>query len=151
MDCCPCLSVRGSAAYSFASQSEEAHRKGHSLLEIAETEMLSITSHHGPRTFAGVLLIMILCVADSYLTIDLVSRGAEELNPIMAYYLNQSPLLFFIVKYSITSTAIMMILVTGDSSRWGIKIRPAFLLVSFFIALALAVQWQLILIHTVAE
>ena len=102
MDCCPCLSVGGSAAYSFASQSEEAHRKGHSLLEIAETEMLSITSHHGPRTFAGVLLIMILCVADSYLTIDLVSRGAEELNPIMAYYLNQSPLLFFIVKYSIT-------------------------------------------------
>ena len=81
--------------------------------------MLSVTSHHGPGTFAAVLLIMILCVADSYLTIDLVSRGAEELNPIMAYSLNQSPLLFFIVKYSITCAVIMMILVTGDNPFWG--------------------------------
>ena len=61
-------------------------------------EEISFTSHHSPRTLAGVLLIVVLCVVDSYLTIDLVSRGGEELNPIMAFYLNRSPLLFFMVK-----------------------------------------------------
>jgi hypothetical protein len=110
--------------------------------------MISFTFHHGPRTFAAVLLIIVLCVADSYLTIDLVSRGAKELNPIMAYYLNQSPLLFFIVKYSITCTAIMMVLIIRNNYIWGIRIHAGFFLVAFFIVLALVVQWQLFLIHS---
>jgi len=137
------------AAYTPASQSKEDHRKRYSLLKIAE--MLSITSHHGPRTLAAVLLIIVLCLLDSYFTIDLVSRGAEELNPIMAYYLSQSPLLFFIVKYSITCTVIMLILISADNYFWGIRIRAGFFLVSFFIALALVVQWQLFLIHSVTD
>jgi hypothetical protein len=113
--------------------------------------MISFTFHHGPITFAGVLLIIVLCVADSYFTIDIVSRGGQELNPIMAYYLNRSPLLFFIVKYSITCTAIMMILSIKSNYIWGIRIRPEFFLVSFFIALALVVQWQLFLIRSATD
>ena len=114
-------------------------------------EMISLTFYHGHTTFAAALLIIFLCIADSYLTIDLVSRGGRELNPIMAYYLNRSPLLFFIVKYSITCTAIMMILSIKSNYIWGIRIRPEFFLVSFFIALALVVQWQLFLIHSATD
>jgi hypothetical protein len=113
--------------------------------------MISFTFNHGPRTFAAVLLIIVLCVTDSYLTIDLVSRGAEELNPIMAYYLNQSPLLFFIVKYSITCTVIMMVLIIRNNYIWRIRINAGFFLVAFFIVLALVVQWQLFLNHMATD
>jgi hypothetical protein len=53
--------------------------------------MISFTAHHGPKPFVAVLLSIVLCVADSYFTIDIVSRGGQELNAIMAYYLNQAP------------------------------------------------------------
>jgi hypothetical protein len=113
--------------------------------------MISFTFQHGPRTFAAVLLIIVLCVADSYLTIDLVSRGGEELNPIMAYYLNQSPLLFFLVKYSLTGAAIMIILSIKNNCILGTKIRAGFFLVFFFFALALATQWQLFLLYQIVD
>jgi len=113
--------------------------------------MISITRHYGQRTFAAVLLIIVLCVADSYFTIDIVSLGGQELNPIMAYYLNPSPLLFFVVKYLMTCTAIMMILSIKNNYICGIRIRAEVFLVFFFIALALVVQWQLFLIHSATD
>ena len=126
------------------------HERGFgSAFALRRVEMISFTFHHGPITFAAVLLIIVLSVADSFLTIDIVSRGGQELNPIMAYYLNQGPLLFFIVKYLITCTAIMMILSIKNNYICGIRIRAEVFLVSFFIVLALVVQWQLFLIHSV--
>jgi hypothetical protein len=39
-------------------------------------------------TLAAILLILSLSILDAIFTMDLVSHGAEELNPVMAYYLN---------------------------------------------------------------
>jgi hypothetical protein len=112
---------------------------------------ISFTFHHRPRTLAEVLVIIVLGVADSYLTIDLVSRGGEELNPIMAYYLNRSPLLFFMVKYWLTSAGIMIILSIKNNYIWGTKIRAGSFLAVFFFAFALVVQWQLWLLHQIID
>jgi hypothetical protein len=113
--------------------------------------MISFTFRHGPWTFAAALLIVVLCVVDAYLTIDLVGRGAEEFNPIMAYYLKQSPLLFFAVKYSMTCTGIMMIISMKNDYVFGKKIRVRFLLVFFLFALAIVTQWQLFLLCQMAN
>ena len=111
---------------------------------------LSFTLFHGPRVFAAVLFIIFLTIADAYLTLDLVSRGAEELNPIMAYYLERSPLTFFTVKYFLTCAAIIMILSIKEIYIFGNKIRGESLFAFFIFALASVVQWQLILLHYVA-
>ena len=128
------------------------HERGFgSGFNLRAAEMISFTLHHGPRTFGAVLLIIVLCVADSYFTIDIVSRGGQELNPIMAYYLDQSPLLFFIVKYLMTCIAITMILSVKNNYVFGIRIPTEFFLGFFFIALALVVQWQVFLIHGMVD
>ena len=128
------------------------HERGFgSGFNVRGAEMISFTLHHGPRTFGAVLLIIVLCVADSYFTIDIVSRGGQELNPIMAYYLDQSPLLFFIVKYLMTCIAITMILSVKNNYVFGIRIPTEFFLGFFFIALALVVQWQVFLIHGMVD
>jgi hypothetical protein len=113
--------------------------------------MTSYVLHHGPMTFAAVLLTIVLCVADSLFTIEIVSRGGQELNPIMAYYLNQSPLLFFIIKYSLTCVAIILMLSIKNHYIRGIRIRAEVLLWSFIIVLALVVQWQLFLIYIATD
>jgi hypothetical protein len=111
---------------------------------------LSITSFLGPKVFAAVLCIIFLTILDAYLTLVLVSCGAEELNPIMAYYLGRSPLVFFAVKYLVTCASIMMILSIGEIHIFGSKIRSEALFAFFIFALASVVQWQLILLHSLA-
>lgn len=111
---------------------------------------LSFTLLYGPRVVAAVLCIISLTIADAYLTLDLTSRGAEELNPIMAFYLERSALTFFTVKYLLTSAAIMMILSIREICILGRKIRGETFFAFFILALASVVQWQLILLHYIS-
>jgi hypothetical protein len=102
---------------------------------------------HGSKTFAAVMTIVLLSVLDAYLTLHLVNRGAEELNPIMAYYLEQGPLTFFAVKYLLTWAGLTVILGLKETRFFGSRIRSKSLLWLFMIALALVVQWELVMIH----
>ena len=111
---------------------------------------ISLTFFCGPRVLAAILCIISLTIVDAYLTLDLTSRGAEELNPIMAYYLERSALTFFTVKYLLTCAAIIMILSIKEIHILGGKIRGESLFAFFIFVLASVVQWQLILIHYVA-
>jgi len=111
---------------------------------------LSFTCSQAPRFFAAALFIVSLSIVDAYLTLELVDRGAEELNPIMAYYLAQSPLVFFAVKYLLTSAAIIMILTIKEISLFGSKISGEVLFAFFIFALASVVQCQLILLHYIS-
>ena len=43
---------------------------------------------------------------DAIFTLNAVSKGVEELNPLMAYLIEQSPILFFIVKIVLFGLAI---------------------------------------------
>jgi hypothetical protein len=79
-----------------------------------------------------------------------VSRGAEELNPIMSYYLEKGPLAFFMVKNLTTCTAIIMILSIQEITIFGWKLRGEILLACFILALAFVVRSQLSLLYDIA-
>jgi hypothetical protein len=102
---------------------------------------------HGSKTFAAAMIIILLTVLDSYFTLDLVSRGAEELNPIMAYYLERGPLTFFAVKYLLTWASLTVILTLKEGRFFGARIQRKSVLWLFIIALTLVVQWELVLLH----
>ena len=112
---------------------------------------LSFTHRHGPKVFAAALLVIFLTIADAFLTLDLVSRGASELNPIMAYYLNRGPLPFFTVKYLLTCASIVLILSVTKTHIFREKLRVKSLLVLFIVALASVVKWQLVLLHSISR
>ena len=61
-----------------------------------------VPDRFSPKTYAAIYLIIILSVLDAFFTVDLVSRGATELNPVMAYYLSHGPIVFFWTKYLLT-------------------------------------------------
>jgi hypothetical protein len=103
---------------------------------------------HSPKTFAAVLLIMMLSVIDAIFTLDLVHRGAVELNPVMAYYLDYSPLMFFWVKYILTWSAVLIILLTKNIYllKTGFQVKSLFIIIPA--PFLLVVHWELYLLFT---
>ena len=102
---------------------------------------------HGSKTLAAILLIVSLSILDAIFTLDLVSHGAVELNPVMAYYLNHGPLIFFGVKYFLTCASIVLILLIRDITKAKLQAKIPFVL--FMIPFALVVLWELYLIFFV--
>ncbi len=102
---------------------------------------------YGSKTLAAILLIISLTILDAIFTLDLVSHGAKELNPVMAYYLNHGALVFFGVKYFLTCASIVLILLIRDITK--AKLQAKILFVLFMISFALVVQWELYLIFFV--
>jgi hypothetical protein len=98
------------------------------------------------KILAAILLIIALSTLDAIFTLVLVSRGAEEVNPFMAYYLDRSPLLFFWVKYLMTCASIILILFSTNTYLFKTKIQAKTLFFLVPIPFVLVVQWQVRLI-----
>jgi hypothetical protein len=105
-----------------------------------------IAETHSPKTLALILLIVLLSVTDAYLTLDLISRGAVELNPIMAYYLNHGDLAFFGMKYLLTCASIIVVLIIKDLYLFRTRVQGKILFAFHFIVLISVVQWELYLV-----
>jgi hypothetical protein len=101
---------------------------------------------HSSKTFAAILFIVLLSIFDAIFTLDLVSQGAVELNPVMAYYLRQSPFLFFGVKYLLTCAAIVIILLNMNTYLFKTKVKAKTLFFLFAIFFVLVIQWEIYLI-----
>ncbi len=111
-----------------------------------EIQRASISESHSPKTLAIILLIILLSITDAYLTLDLISRGAVELNPIMAYYLDHSALAFFGMKYLLTCASIIVILSIKDLHLFRTRVQGKILFVFHLIVLASVVKWELYLL-----
>jgi hypothetical protein len=66
---------------------------------------------HEPSVLAVTLGIVLLCIADAYLTLGILQRGGEELNPFMLMLLQQDVMLFFSVKFILTTLCLMFTVV----------------------------------------
>ena len=102
---------------------------------------------HSSKTFATILLIIFLSILDAFFTIELISLGGKETNPIMCYYLRHGPLVFFAVKYLLTCASILLVLALKEG--YGAKFRvPVRTFLAFqIIALGIVVQWEVYLIY----
>jgi hypothetical protein len=100
---------------------------------------------HSHKTFLLILLIVSLSVLDAIFTLNLVGRGATELNPIMDYYLNQGPLVFFVTKYLLTFASVLLILLYQNAYLFRTRLKVKSLFLVFVISFALIVQWELYL------
>lgn len=101
---------------------------------------------YSSKTFATILGIILLSIIDAYFTLHLVSHGATELNPVMAYYLDRSPLAFFGIKYLLTCASIILILCAKNACLFRTKVQGKFLFIFYLISLGFVVQWELYLI-----
>jgi hypothetical protein len=100
---------------------------------------------HGPRLVGIILVMVILSVIDAFLTLELIHRGATEVNPVMAYYLSHGPLVFFLVKYFLTAASILLVLIYKNVHLFGTRFQVKMVLPVLLIPMALTVKWEIFL------
>ena len=83
---------------------------------------ITVLDRYTPTLFISIMIIVCLSLLDATLTLILLDQGAVEMNPIMRYYLTLGPGPFVIVKYGITVSALLIMVVVNTllSARYGI-------------------------------
>ena len=123
-------------------------RRGHFRRE-EDRKIYHKLDRHNPKTFATILTIIMLSVIDAIFTLELIHKGAAEVNPIMAYYLNLGPIAFFGAKYALTCASTLIIFLNQHAyilkNQVPIKILYLFLIIPYF----LVVQWEIYLLFSV--
>ena len=102
-----------------------------------------------PKLFLPIVAILFFSVSDALLTLFLIGHGAYETNPVMAYYLNLGPYIFFAVKYTLTSLGVVVLLTFRNLIFQTIKISASALLYLIAAAFIAVVGWEAYLILNV--
>jgi hypothetical protein len=119
--------------------------KRQKLRRSEDSEQITVFDYYQPRLLIIILIVLSLSLLDAALTLMLLEKGAVELNPVMQYYITLGPVIFVMVKYSITALALLIILVLHAiiSARY----RIGSLMLPFCgLAFGAVVVWELFLL-----
>jgi hypothetical protein len=107
---------------------------------------LLLLDHYSSSLFAVIVLILVFSLADAFLTLWLVDRGASEINPVMNYFLSHGPGVFIGVKYLFTSISVVILAVCSHIflRRVGIYIRS--IITSILMLFSSVIAWEVYLL-----
>ena len=115
------------------------------LRRADDRRKLALLDHYSPKIFAIIVAILLLSLVDAVLTLVLISHGAVELNPVMAYFLSKGDSTFLIVKYLLTSISVTIVALINYVFIRIFRSHVRDLLVYFAGCFALVVAWELFL------
>ena len=101
------------------------------------------TDYHHPWLFFLATGIMMLSCFDAFLTLQLLDRGAIEINPVMAAVIGQSTLMFAVTKMLLTSIGILA-LVFLARAKFMRRFRTGLILTFFFSSYAILVCYEFV-------
>ncbi len=78
-----------------------------------------MTDWFHPQWLAVGILILLLCSADALLTLTLIARGAEEINPFMALLVHGSGHAFAAWKVGLTASSVVLLIVLARLRIFG--------------------------------
>jgi hypothetical protein len=108
-------------------------------------EQLVLTDWHEPYLLVLALTILLLNVADAFLTLTLLTVGAREANPVIAFVLDTYPKLFALTKMGLTGAGVL-VLVAVARARVFNMVRVGSLLHAVLAGYAalIAYEWWLL-------
>lgn len=80
---------------------------------------LTAVDWHHPWWLAIATLILALCASDAVLTVVLISRGAYEVNPLLAPLIGDSGVLFAAVKIGLTGIGVVLLTLLSRGRAFG--------------------------------
>lgn len=101
---------------------------------------------YSPKLFVAIVLVLMLSVVDALLTLWLVSEGAQELNPVMAYFLNFGSDIFLLSKYLITAASVVIVVLLNYITFQRVRFPMGELLRYFAACFAAVVIWETVLL-----
>ena len=108
-------------------------------------EATPLVDWHEPHLLFLALAILLLSVLDAFLTLTLMTRGAHEVNPILAWLLDTHPGLFAVVKMTLTGTGVLVLVAVARTKVFRI-IRVATIMHGFVVAYVCLIlyEWSLL-------
>jgi Domain of unknown function (DUF5658) len=97
----------------------------------AEREGPFFTDRFDALTLAFIVAVLVLCIVDGVLTIELLDVNNEEANPVMRFLLDRGHLPFLVGKYAITAAGLPFLVVYKNWPFFGTRFRAGFLLPVF--------------------
>jgi len=74
-----------------------------------EGEGDNLVDWHEPHLLFLALTIVLLSVTDAFFTLTLLTNGAEEVNPVLAYVLRHFPKSFAVLKITLTGGGVLVL------------------------------------------
>ncbi len=110
----------------------------------ADEQHLPIDWHEPYLLFLSVM-ILLLSVADAFLTLTLIMGGAQEANPLLAFILRDHPDLFAVIKMTLTGAGVLVLVAVARSRLFRIM-RVGVVLQGIFVAYValIAYEWWLL-------
>jgi hypothetical protein len=102
---------------------------------------------HEPYLLALSVTILLLSVADAFLTLTLIMGGATEANPLLAFVLRDHPHLFAIVKMTLTGLGVLVLVALARTRVFRIM-RAGVVLQGVFVAYVALIGYEWWLLHT---
>jgi len=106
-------------------------------------DMPIFTDYHHPWLFFLATGIMVLSCFDAFLTLQLLDRGAIEINPVMAAVINQGTLTFAVTKMLLTSIGILALVFLARATFMR-RFRTGLILTFFFSTYAILVCYEFV-------
>ena len=91
--------------------------------------------------------VLVLCLIDGLLTIELLDLNSEEINPVMRLLLRRGHFPFLMGKYVLTAAGLPFLVVYKNWPLFGTRLRAGFLLPVFFALYVGLLTYQLILLQ----
>jgi len=113
----------------------------------ADEQHLPIDWHEPYLLFLS-LTILLLSVADAFLTLTLIMGGATEANPLLAFILREHPELFAVIKMGLTGTGVL-VLVAAARSRLFRIMRVGTVLQGLFVGYVALIAYEWWLLRTI--
>ena len=104
---------------------------------------LIILDTHGHWVFVLTVIILVLSIIDGLLTLNLVSRGAQEVNPLMSFLIHINPYIYFFVKCFLTIVAVIILILLRNYRSKIFRMRVANLLPLIAVFFVLVIFYQL--------
>jgi hypothetical protein len=110
----------------------------------------AIFDRYNQKLFLAITTILVLSILDAVLTLIVIQRGATELNPVMAYFLEFGIPTFIVAKYLLTSIGVFILLIFKNVFLTKIKIYTHSLFACVIFVFMVVIAWELFLIYGVS-
>jgi hypothetical protein len=104
-----------------------------------------LVDFHDRRLLVPAIALLLLSIADAFLTVTLMTEGAEEANPLLSFVLNEHPRMFAAVKMALTGIGAVFLVALARARVFKLVRVSLFLyaLVGAYVALVAYEAWLL--------
>ncbi len=96
--------------------------------------------------FVLIIAVLVLCVVDGVLTLELLQRGGEEFNPLMGWLLVHGMRSFLVGKYALTAVGLPLLLIFKNYYLFRTRFRVGHLLPIIVALYLVLIAYQTLLI-----